>query len=118
MWGGEIMKIAISSRGKTLKDQVDPRFGRCNYFLFIEIDDKKIKNVEAIENNAKAQMGGAGITSAEIIGNRNVEAVITENLGPKAKEVFKQLEIKTYQAKGLVEDVVKSFIEGKLTEIV
>jgi len=37
------MKIAISSTGKTLDDSVDQRFGRCTYFLIIEIEDNEIK---------------------------------------------------------------------------
>ena len=33
------MKIAISSTGPDLDAQVDPRFGRCEYFLIVELDD-------------------------------------------------------------------------------
>ncbi|MBW1759768.1 MAG: dinitrogenase iron-molybdenum cofactor biosynthesis protein, partial [Deltaproteobacteria bacterium] len=30
------MKIAISSSGRNLDAQVDPRFGRCNCFIVID----------------------------------------------------------------------------------
>lgn len=33
------MKVAISSNGKNLESLIDPRFGRCPYFLFVETDD-------------------------------------------------------------------------------
>ncbi|HOH04495.1 MAG TPA: NifB/NifX family molybdenum-iron cluster-binding protein, partial [Candidatus Pacearchaeota archaeon] len=37
------MKIAISSTGKNLQDEIDARFGRCSYFLIVEIDEKNKK---------------------------------------------------------------------------
>ena len=113
------MKIAISSTGKTLESDVDARFGRCQYFLIVEIDKKKkeIKNAKAIENTAKAQMGGAGITAGEIVANEKVDAVITTNLGPRAFSVFKQLKTKIYQGQGKIKNVVQDFIDDKLKEL-
>ncbi len=111
------MKIAISSTGKTLESEIDARFGRCSYFLIIEIENKEIKNVKAIENTAKAQMGGAGITAGEIVANEKVDAIITSNLGPRAFSVFKQFGIKVYSGQGKIKDVVQDFIDDKLTEM-
>ncbi len=111
------MKIAISSTGKSLESEIDARFGRCPYFLIVEIEDKEIKNIKAIENIAAGQRGGAGITSAEIIAKEKVEAVITANLGPRAFSVFEQFEIKIYQGEGKVGDAVQKFIKGELAEI-
>ncbi|MEA1925617.1 MAG: NifB/NifX family molybdenum-iron cluster-binding protein [Patescibacteria group bacterium] len=111
------MKIAVSSTGKTLENDVDAKFGRCPYFLIVEIENRKIKNVNAIENTAKAQMGGAGISAAEIVANEEVEAIITMNLGPRAFSVFEQLEIKIYHGEGKIKDVAQEFIDGKLTDI-
>jgi len=108
------MKIAISSTGKTLQDEMDPRFGRCSYFLFVTIDNREIKDVKFVENSAKVQTGGAGTSAAEIVGREKVDAVITENLGPRAEEVFKQLKIKTYQGKGQVKKAIEQFIEDNL----
>ena len=111
------MKIAISSTGKDLESDIDSRFGRCNYFLIIEIKNKEIKNVKAIENTAKEQMGGAGIKAGEIVSNEKVDAVITNNLGPRAFSVFEQFKIKVYSGEGKIKDVVQGFIEGKLKEM-
>ena len=111
------MKIAISSTGKTSEDDVDARFGRCNYFLIVEIEDKKVKSENAIENTAKAQMGGAGITAGEIVANEKVDAVITSNLGPRAFSVFEQLKVKAYRGQGKIKDVVQDFIDNKLEEL-
>lgn len=111
------MKIAISSTGKTLDNEVDTRFGRCPYFIVVEIEDKKIKNVKTIENAATAQAGGAGITAAQIVANEKPDAVITANLGPRAFSVFRQFKIKIYNGQGKIKNVVQDFIEGKLTEM-
>jgi len=111
------MKIAISSTGKTLESDVDARFGRCAYFLIVEIENKKVKNVKAIENTAKAQMGGAGITAGEIVANEKVNAVITTNLGPRAFSVFDQFGIKVYFGQGKIKNVVQDLISDKLTEM-
>ena len=111
------MKIAISSTGETLEDSVDERFGRCPYFLIVEIQDKKVKDFKAIENTAQTQMGGAGITAGEIVANEKVDAIITTNLGPRAFSVFGQFGIKVYQGQGKIKNVVQQFIDGKLTQI-
>ena len=58
------MKIAISSTGKDLESNIDIKFGRCNYFLIVDIKNKEIKSVKVIENTAQAQAGGAGIMAA------------------------------------------------------
>lgn len=110
------MKIAISSTGKDLESEVDIRFGRCPYFLIVEIENKEIKNVKVIENTAAAQMGGAGISAAEIVANEKVKAIITTNLGPRAFSVFHQLEIEIYQGQGKIKDVIQQFIDKKLIQ--
>ncbi len=110
-------KIGISSTGKDLESEVDAKFGRCPYFLIVEIKDKEIIEVKAIENAAAGQAGGAGITAAQIVANEKVEAVITVNMGPRALDVFQQLGIDIYQGSGKIKDIVGQFIEGKLTKI-
>ena len=111
------MKIAISSTGNNLESDVDARFGRCNYFLIIEIENKKVKDFKAIENTAKAQMGGAGITAGQIVANEKVDSIITVNLGPRAFSVFEQLKIKAYQGEGKIKKVIQDFLDGKLKEL-
>ena len=113
------MKIAISSIGKTLDDEIDARFGRCPYFVIVEIDEKekKIKNIKAIENTAAGQFGGAGITASQLVANEKVNAVITTNLGPRAFQVLNQLGIEIYQGQGKIKSVVEKFMQGKLKKI-
>jgi predicted Fe-Mo cluster-binding NifX family protein len=41
------MRIAVTAAGSTLDATMDPRFGRCAYFVIVETDDMTF---EAIEN--------------------------------------------------------------------
>jgi len=112
------MKIAIASVGKGLDSQVSMIFGRCPQFVIVEIEGKEIKDSKTIQNIAVGQMGGAGITSAQIVGNEGVEAVITGAMGPRAFDVMNQLGIKVYSAvSGTVKENVQQFIDGKLKEL-
>ena len=48
--GARGMKIAISSTGPDLTDLVDPRFGRCPFYVFV---DTETDEFQAIENTAR-----------------------------------------------------------------
>ena len=111
------MKIAISSTGKDLNSLVAEVFGRCACFLIVEIDDKKVKGFEAIENTSVNQTGGAGISVAQIVAGKNVNAVITGSVGPRALDVLKQFNVQVYSGTGLIKNAIQKFIEGKLEEI-
>ncbi|MCK4831040.1 NifB/NifX family molybdenum-iron cluster-binding protein [bacterium] len=111
------MKLVLSSTGESLDSQVDVRFGRCPFFIIAEIENSKIKKTRAIENKAMMQGGGAGITAAQIIANEEIDVVIIINIGPKAVDIFQQLEIEVYQGnQGTVKENIQQFIDGKLTK--
>jgi predicted Fe-Mo cluster-binding NifX family protein len=84
------MKICITSKGENLDSQVDPRFGRCAYFILIDPDSLAF---EAIENSNAETMGGAGIQSGQLMSGKGVKAVLTGNVGPNA--------FQTLQASGI-----------------
>jgi predicted Fe-Mo cluster-binding NifX family protein len=42
-----IMKICVTSQGDNLDAQVDPRFGRCKYFIIVNTDTLEF---EAVKN--------------------------------------------------------------------
>ena len=112
------MKIAISSTGEKLTDRVSEVFARCPYFIIAETDDQKIKKSEAIKNQNENQLGQAGIATSQLMAEKNIEAVITKNVGPRAADVLKQFNIEAYSGDGTIEDVLQKFIEGKLEKII
>jgi len=79
------MKIAVSSYGKDLNSQIDPRFGRCAYFLIVNTDDMSF---EAFENKGVSLTGGAGVQAGQFVISKGAEALITGNCGPKAVQTL------------------------------
>jgi len=110
-------RIAVSSTGKSLKSKMAEVFGRCPYFIIVEIENNKIVRSETTKNAVANQMGGAGIAAAQAVAEKNVEVVITGNIGPRALDVLRQFNIEIYNGRGLVEDILQEFIAGKLTKI-
>jgi len=111
------MKIAISSTGEKLTDNVSEVFARCPYFIIAEIENQEIKKFEAIKNESENQMGGAGISAAQLMAEKNINAVITKNVGPRALDVLKQFNIGIYAGDGTIEKVLREFIAGKLEKM-
>lgn len=108
------MKIAVTSTGKTLESEVDPRFGRAAYFIIV---DTETMDFSATENESAAAAGGAGISSAKTIIDAGAQAVLTGNCGPNAERTLTAAGIKLYVgATGTIAEAVELFKTGKLTE--
>ncbi len=108
------MKICITSTGTSLDSNVDPRFGRCPFFI---IYDTNTDTFEAIENTSRQAMGGAGIQSGQLIASKNVEAVLSGNFGPNAFRVLQAANIKMFSnVSGTVKEAIEKFKNGQLTE--
>ena len=108
------MKIGISSTGKDLDDQVDSRFGRCQYFLIVDTDTMSF---EYISNESAMASGGAGIQAAQSVAKAGVEAVITGNMGPNAFQTLSAAGIKVVTGvSGTVKDAVEKYKKGELKE--
>ncbi|MFC1893416.1 NifB/NifX family molybdenum-iron cluster-binding protein [Chloroflexota bacterium] len=100
------MKIAISATGTTLDAEVDPRFGRCQYFI---IADPETMQFEAIDNSSATAAGGAGISAGQTIVGKGVQAVITGNCGPNTHQVLSSSGIQVITG---VSGKIKEAIEG------
>lgn len=104
------MKIAISATGPSLDSEVDPRFGRCQYFI---IADTETNNFEAIDNASGMASGGAGIATAQMIAGKGIEAVLTGNCGPNAYQVLSGAGIQVVTGvSGKIEDAINSYKGG------
>jgi len=95
-----------------LDAKVDPRFGRCPYFLIVNTDNM---NFEAVENSNVMLGGGAGIQSAQLMAEKSVQFVLTGNCGPNAYQTLSAAGIGVIiGCSGIVADVVEQFRAGQL----
>jgi predicted Fe-Mo cluster-binding NifX family protein len=109
------MKIAITSTGRELSSDVDPRFGRAAYFLMFDTDSLEY---EAIENKQNINLPqGAGIQAGKAIVDNQAKALITGNCGPKAFQVLQSAGIDLFLgARGKVIDAINDYKGGKLKQ--
>ncbi len=112
--GEEKMKICVTATTGDLNAEVDPRFGRCQYFVFVDSDTMA---VEAIPNEAITAPGGAGIQAAQTVVNEGVDVLISGNIGPNAFQVLSAAGVKIATgAYGTVKEAVEMYKSGKLSE--
>lgn len=108
------MKVAVSATGKDLSCQIDPRFGRCQYFIFV---DPETMEFEAFENEGLTASGGAGVQAAQLIAQKGAKALITGSLGPNAASALSASGIKAYLVPGgTVRDTIEAYKSGSLRE--
>jgi predicted Fe-Mo cluster-binding NifX family protein len=107
------MKICLSSQGNTLDSQVDPRFGRCQYFIIV---DSETLAFEAIKNQNIDAMGGAGIQSGQLVAGKKVQAVLTGNVGPNAFQTLQAVGIEVITGiSGSVKEAIEKYKKGNVT---
>ena len=110
--------IAIPSHRKGgLNEIVHDKFGRCDSFTFVTLDNNEITQVKVIENSAADETRSRGPIAAKMIRNNGAEKLIISKLGMNASMALDSLKIKTFQApkgKILVKDLVALYLKGKI----
>jgi len=107
-------KIAVTSEGPGLDDQVDPRFGRAAGFVVVDLDTMDTQYIDNGQSQVMAQ--GAGIQAAELIARAGANWLLTGYVGPKAFQALTAARIKIGQnLEGLtVREAVERFKSGSL----
>jgi len=108
------MKIAITSKGRDLESEVDPRFGRAAYILVVDTDSLEFEALDNSENvNA---FKGAGIQAATMMSDKGAKALLTGFCGPNAFKILKGANIDVANdISGTVGDAVKAFNGGEVS---
>ncbi len=105
------MKIAITASGPDLSSSVDPRFGRCPFFLLVDTDTMEF---EAVENSNVSAMSGAGIQSAQFVANKGAKALLTGSCGPNAFQTLQAAGVAVIVGvTGTVQEAVQKYKSGQ-----
>lgn len=110
------MKICVTAGASGLDAPMDPRFGRCPFFVIVDTDSMSENSVANSNVNATS---GAGIQAAQEISKQGAVALVTGNVGPNAMQTLSAagIEVYQYQGAGSVREVVEKFKRGELTKI-
>jgi predicted Fe-Mo cluster-binding NifX family protein len=102
------VRIAITSQGEALQSPVDEHFGRCAHFCLLDLDTGLF---ESIPNPHKDASSGAGIQAAQLVLKKNVGALLTGHLGPKAARVLEDSDLVLVEGvrEGTVQEAVERF---------
>jgi predicted Fe-Mo cluster-binding NifX family protein len=107
------MKIAVAANGNNLDAPVDPRFGRCAWFVIV---DSETMAFEALQNPGVMAGGGAGIQAAQLVASKGAQAVVAGNMGPNAHQALTAAGIQILPfAGGTVRQAVEAVKSGALT---
>lgn len=111
------MKVAVTSEGKKLDSEIDPRFGRAKYIFLVDTESGEHEIIDNKQNLNAAQ--GAGIQTGQNVIELNAEAVITGNVGPKAFRVLETAGVKVFlAASGItVAEAVERLKVGDLDQV-
>jgi predicted Fe-Mo cluster-binding NifX family protein len=87
-------------------------FGRSQYYLIYNTESKK---QEIISNPYLSELGGSGIQSAQFLIGKNIEALITKDIGTNSLRLFKSANIKVYNSLTLTPaEAINYLIKDKL----
>jgi predicted Fe-Mo cluster-binding NifX family protein len=111
-----LMKICVTAGASGLDAPMDPRFGRCPFFVVVDLDSMIESSIPNSNVNASS---GAGIQAAQEIARQGALALITGNIGPNAMQTLSAARIEVYQHQGggSVRDVVEKFKRGEIMKI-
>ncbi len=109
------MRIAISAAtAEGLNSPVSPHFGRCPYYIIIDLDDaKNITQVGVLENRQAA--GHAPGELPAYIKQVGVDVMVSGGMGARAIEFFHQYGIQVATgASGTVKETLEKLLAGEL----
>jgi predicted Fe-Mo cluster-binding NifX family protein len=110
------MKIAIAAEdSRGLDGSVSHHFGRCPYFLLVNVEDGKVINVDTIENPFFA--GHQPGMVPKFIREQGADVMISGGMGRRAIAFFEEFNISTATgASGTAQETLERYLAGDLQE--
>jgi predicted Fe-Mo cluster-binding NifX family protein len=100
------MKVAIA----TDNNQVSAHFGRCQHYTIFEVDGKEVKGKTVVDTPGH-QPG----MLPPFLSQKGVNIVIAGGMGPRAQNLFRQMNIEPITGvSGKVDEVIHAFLQDRL----
>ena len=101
------MRIAVSATGPDLRSRVDPTFGRCAYFVVVDLGRD---GVETVSNTGMSLDSGAGARSVQVLIDAKVTTVLTGRCGLQAMRALDAAGIDVHTGyTGIVADAIDRY---------
>ena len=103
------MIIAIAASENHLKSNVDPHFGRCDWYCLYDTENKKSS---FIENPGRYHQLQAGCDAALFLIEKKANIVIAGRFGSKVIDIFKTNNVQMVipQTQQTISKIINSFI--------
>ncbi len=103
---------------KGLDSQISNHFGRAPYFLFVNLEGKKIKGFYFLENLHKDKPIRAGLAASKLIAQQKSEILVTSEIGEISFHTLRDSLVDVYQAEGeIAKEIITQFVKGKLSQL-
>ncbi|MDY7039544.1 MAG: NifB/NifX family molybdenum-iron cluster-binding protein [Chloroflexota bacterium] len=108
------MRVAVSADDKNgLDSVVSPHFGRCPHYILADVEDREIKNIQAVDNPYYGHHEPGQVPG--FINNQGANVMLTGGMGGRAIAFFNQYGIEAVTgASGTVRHALEQYLGGAL----
>ncbi|MFO7741304.1 MAG: NifB/NifX family molybdenum-iron cluster-binding protein [Anaerolineae bacterium] len=107
-------RVAVSADDRNgLDSVVSPHFGRCPYFILVDLDDRDVRQVTAVENPYYGRHQPGQVP--QFIRQQGADVMLTGGMGRRAIGFFEQYGIQAVtEASGTVRHSLERYLGGEL----
>jgi predicted Fe-Mo cluster-binding NifX family protein len=111
-------RIALAcDSGFGLESSVSPHFGRCPFYVLVDVADDQIAGFQVVDNPYYPNHQPGVIP--QFIHSQKANVMIAGGMGPRAIDFFTQFGIDVATgAQGKVRDVIEAYLRGEIQGIV
>ena len=108
------MRIAVSADDSNgLESVVSPHFGRCPFYVFVDVDGREVTSVEGVASPFYGQHQPGQVPG--FINSHGVNVMLTGGMGGRAIQFFDQFGIEPVTgARGTVRLALEQYLGGEL----
>jgi len=113
-------KICIPiDKDEGIDSKISDHFGRAEKFIFLEIDEGKIKNYYLKDNPYQKKEVRAGLEASLFVVKEKIDSIITKEMGPISFHTLRDNIVDVYKGiDGTVKEIIKNFSESKLKPLI